>query len=190
MKTIDEKKLQDDVAYRFSYVTEFVGLNEKDVAIVHQAAEWLAPLVPTLVDAVYDKLHSYSATWRFFVPRQAGYDGEIPASFEDLSPDHPQVAYRKQHLQRYLERLVTAPYDEKMVSYLDRVGQIHTASLGNAEINIPLVHMNALLGFVADALTATIGGLDLSAEVKLDSIRAFNKLLWIQNDLILRHYAK
>jgi hypothetical protein len=189
MKQIDEARLETDLEYRFQYVAEFMGFGSEDIAVIHGAAELLAPLVPALVDAVYDKLHSYDCTWRHFVPRQAGYEGEIPTSVRDLPMDHPQIAFRKQHLGRYLQRLVTVPYDAKMVTYLDMVGRIHTPAAGNPEINVPLVQMNALLGFVADAVNATILGADLPAGAKAQAIRSFSKLLWIQNDLINRHYA-
>ena len=52
---------------------------------------------------------------------------------------------------------------------------------------MPLVQMNALLGFVADALTATILNLGLERECEQRTLRAFSKLLWLQNDLINRH---
>ena len=103
--------------------------------------------------------------------------------------DHPQIQFRKQHLARYLERLVTAPYDGKLVQYLDMVGKMHTWKAGNPDVNVPLVQMNALMGFVADAVNATILGSDLPADAKAKAIRAFSKLLWLQNDLINRHYA-
>jgi len=45
--------------------------------------------------------------------------------------------------------------------------------------------MNALMGFVSDALSSTILGLDRETEVT--TLRAFNKLLSLQNDLITRH---
>ena len=48
--------------------------------------------------------------------------------------------------------------------------------------------MNALMGFVSDALTGTILGLGLDREQEVRTVRAFNKLLWLQNDLINRHY--
>jgi hypothetical protein len=189
MQQIDESRLESDLPYRFGYLTEFMGFGEDDIATIHGAAALLGPLVPQLVDAVYDKLHSYDSTWRHFFRRQHGYDGELPATMEDLTPDHPMIAFRKQHLARYLERLVTAPYDGKMLSYLDMVGKIHTSAAGNAEIVVPLVQMNALMGFVADAVNATILGADLPAEAKASAIRAFSKLLWLQNDLINRHYT-
>ena len=49
-----------------------------------------------------------------------------------------------------------------MVSYLDFVGKMHTPTAGNKQLDVPLVQMNSLMGFVADALTATIFSLDIS----------------------------
>lgn len=188
MTKIDEPRLESDLGYRFGYVAGFVGFGPDDVAAVHGAAPLLAPLVPGLVDAVYDKLHSQDATWRHFVPRQHGYAGDVPTDVASLAMDHPQIAFRKQHLGRYLVTLVTKPYDGKMAEYLDMVGKIHTPKAGSAELDVPLVQMNALMGFVADAITATILGLNLPRETEVKTLRAFGKLLWIQNDLITRHY--
>lgn len=98
------------------------------------------------------------------------------------------IRFRKEHLGRYLAALVTRPYDVKMVAYLDMVGKIHTPKAGSKELDVPLVQMNALLGFVADALTSTILGLNLDRQLEVQTLRAFNKLLWLQNDLINRHY--
>ena len=188
MKTINEPQLESNLGSRFQYLVEFIGFGEEDIKAVHGAAPVLAPLVPGLVDAVYNKLHSYSSTWRHFMPRQHGYEGTIPARLEELTMDHPQIAYRKQHLARYLEQLVTKPYDGKMLEYLDMVGKIHTLKAGSKEIVVPLVQMNALMGFVSDALIATIVGLGLPRDTEVNTLRAFNKLLWLQNDLITRHY--
>jgi len=189
MKHIDEARLETDLQYRFEYLAEFMGFGQEEIDTIHGAAPLLAPVVPALVDAVYDKLHTYDCTWRHFVPRQAGYEGDVPPSVEALTMDHPQIAFRKHHLGRYLQRLVTVPYDAKMVTYLDTVGKIHTPAAGSGSINVPLVQMDALLGFVADAVNATILGLEIPDEAKAKAIRAFSKLLWLQNDLIVRHYA-
>lgn len=188
MKRIDEQKLEDDLEYRFSYLAEFMGFAEEDIAAIHGSASLLAPIVPQLVDAVYDKLFSYDATKRHFVPRQSGYDGELPENLEALELDHAMIEFRKQHLGRYLERLVTRPYDGDMVNYLDLVGKIHTPKAGSKALDVPLVQMNALMGFVSDALITTILGLGLDADTTARTLRAFNRLLWLQNDLINRHY--
>jgi len=188
MKRIDEDRLETDLGYRFGYLAEFMGFGGDDIATIHAAAPALAPLVPMLVDAVYHKLASYDSTWRHFLPRQSGYDGPIPDDLTRLTQDHPQIRYRKEHLARYLAALVTKPYDGKLVSYLDMVGKMHTPKAGAPDLEVPLVQMNALLGFVGDALTATVLGLGLDRPKEVATLRAFNKLLWLQNDLINRHY--
>jgi hypothetical protein len=167
-----------------------MGFDEQDMATIHASAGAIAPLVPGLVDAVYARLHRYDATWRHFLPRQSGYRGEVPQTLDEVTPDHAMIEYRKQHLARYLAALVTRTYDDKMVGYLDMVGKMHTPKAGSEELNVPLVQMNALLGFVADALTDAILGLGLEREQEVRTLRAFNKLLWLQNDLINRHYQE
>lgn len=186
---VDEGRLEQDLGYRFSYLSEFMGFDRDDIDAIHAAAAHLAPLVPGLVDAVYVKLFSYDATKRHFVPRQFGYEGAVPEDIASLTLDHEQIQFRKSHLAGYLKRLVTAAYDGKMVSYLDFVGKIHTPKAGSKDLNVPLVQMNALMGFVADALLATILTLPLDSVTRSKTVRAFNKLLWLQNDLITRHYA-
>ena len=190
MRHIDEGRLESDVQYRFGYVSEFVGLTEADVGTILGAKALLAPVVGGLVDAVYVKLFGYDCTKRHFVPKQSGYEGETPVDIDELTLDHPMVEFRKGHLRNYLVRLVSGPYDEKMISYLDRVGAIHTAAVGSAKLDVPLVQMNALLGWVADAVTATIQAMDIPQAKKDEAVRAFGKLLWIQNDLIVRHYQR
>jgi hypothetical protein len=189
MKRIDEPRLESDLAYRFGYLTEFMGFTTEDVAAIHASAQYLAPAVSGLVDAVYDKLFSYDATKRHFTRKQSGYDGPVPDGIDSISQEHEMIAFRKQHLARYLTALVTRPYDNGMLCYLDMVGKIHTPKAGSKDLNVPLVQMNALLGFVSDALLATIQGLALESGAKTQVLRAFNKLLWLQNDLITRHYA-
>jgi hypothetical protein len=189
LKRIDEGRLETDLGYRFGYVSEFMGFGPDDVDAIHAAAPLLADRVPGLVDAVYEKLFGYDATKRHFVPRQSGYDGPVPTDVDSLTQEHDQIKYRKGHLAAYLKRLVTSAYDAKLVNYLDFVGKIHTPKAGSPTLDVPLVQMNALMGFVADALLATVLSLDLTAAERTRTARAFNKLLWVQNDLITRHYA-
>lgn len=189
LRHVDEQRFERDLAFRFGYVTEFMGFGRDDIDAIHEMAPHLAPLVPMLVDAVYVKLFSYDATKRHFVPRQSGYEGQAPETLEALTLDHEQIKFRKGHLANYLKKLVTGDYDQKMVGYLDFVGKIHTPEAGNKKIDVLLVQMNALMGFVSDALLATILSLDLDDLTKHRAVRAFNKLLWLQHDLITRHYA-
>ena len=64
LQRIDERRLEKDLAYRFGYLTEFMGFGEDDVQAIYGMAPYLAPVVPAQVDAVYEKLFSYDTTKR------------------------------------------------------------------------------------------------------------------------------
>lgn len=189
MKQIDEASLENDIHQRYQYLAEFTGFDEEDARAIHASAGYIAPQIPSIVEKTYEKLLAYDATARHFVPRQHGYDGAVPDSIESLA-DHPQIQFRKEHLTRYLMQLVGHAYDDKMVNYLDVAAKIHTPKAGNKAIDVPLVQMNALMGLLSDHLMTTILELDLDRDTTARTLRAFNKILWIQNDLIGRHYQK
>jgi hypothetical protein len=115
---------------------------------------------------------------------------DVPGNLSELSPQHEMIQFRKAHLAGYLVALVTHPYDSKLVQFLDNVGKIHTPLAGNRRLSVPLVQMNALMGFVSDALLSAVYGLGLERETELRTLRAVNRLLWLQNDLITRHYQQ
>lgn len=188
MQTIDEARLESDPQYRFEYLAEFMGFGPDDAALIQASAPHLGPLIPQLVEKTYEKLLSYDATARHFVPRQAGYEGPLPIDLTHLSQTDPQIRFRKEHLSRYFLQLLGRSYDAKMVQYLDMVGKMHTPKAGNKEIDVPLVQMNALMGLLSDVLTEAIAQQPLDAATSLRTLRAFHKLLWIQNDFINRHY--
>lgn len=188
MQVIDEPRLEADAQYRYEYLCAFVGFSSDDVAALHATAGLLAPRIPAIVERTYERLLAYDATARHFVPRQHGFTGEPPQSLAQLTPQHAQIKFRQEHLLRYLMQLVGSPYNARMVLYLDTVGKIHTPKAGNKQIDVPLVQMNALMGLLSDALLETLWQLPLEVDQKIRVVRAFNKLLWIQNDFITRHY--
>ncbi len=49
--------------------------------------------------------------------------------------------------------------------------------------------MNALMGYLTDLLIENILELPLDDLEKVRAVRAFSKLMWVQNDFITRHYA-
>lgn len=190
MKHIDEQRLETDVVYRFNYLREFIEFTDEDIETILSARPVLAPCVNDLVNAVYEKLFGFDATKRHFLKRQFGYEGPTPSSIEDLRLNHEMIGFRKEHLAGYLTRLINGPYDANLITYLDFTGNMHTPAIGCVDLAVPLVQMNALLGFLADAISKAIFGFAITEDTKAKMVRAFNKLLWIQNDLISRHYTE
>lgn len=130
MQHISESSLEH-LPSRIEYLRSFIDFTSEDAAALHAAKPVVGPLVPAVVEMVYEKLFTFDITAKSFVPRQTGYEGTAPAVLSDLKQDHPQIKFRKDFLKAYLVKLVTLDY-EKIESweYLDRVGIMHTGRAG------------------------------------------------------------
>lgn len=189
MRTVDEMKLSEDVQYRYEFLAEFIGFGSDDIAAIQSFVPHLGPRIGELVERTYEKLLMYDLTARHFIQPQHGCEESPAPDLSQLDANDPQVRFRKDHLQRYFLQLIGRAYDAKMVLYLDMVGKIHTAAAGNASIQVPLVQMNALMGLLSDMLLSFVADSNLDDAAKRKTQSAFNKLLWIQNDFIQRHYV-
>ncbi|KAG6901124.1 hypothetical protein C0995_000373 [Termitomyces sp. Mi166 len=183
MQHIDPVSL-DHLPTRIAYLRDFIGFTKADVDALHAAAPVVGPLVPTVVDTVYEKLLGFDITAKAFVPRQTGYTGVAPARLEDLSMDHPQIRFRKDFLAEYCKKLVTMDYEKESTwEYLNKVGLMHTGVAGfkhrekKPGLRVEYIHCGILLGYVEDILVnavATHPDLDLSTKTAV--IRAVNKV--------------
>lgn len=190
MQHIDEQRLEEDIEYRFQYLADFIGFGPDDIKAVQKSAMYIAPAINDFVEATYEKLLSFDATARHFVVRGKDFDGEVADSLDALSGSQEQIKFRKEHLRTYLMQILGRPYDAKMVKYLDTVAKMHTAKGGSAKINVPAIQMNAFMGMLSELFSQRITSLDIDRDEALAMVRAFHKLLWIQNDFINRQYQK
>ena len=146
-------------------------------------------MVPSIVDAVYQKLFTYDITKKHVLPKNEGFEGKTATTLEDLTLDHPQIKFRKDFLTKYLNKLLNGPYDERMIRYLDWVAKIHTDTpQKKSKINVDYIHINALMGYVETLLVGGVLSLKLPESEQLAALAAFNKLLWIQNDYFAKYY--
>ncbi|KAJ3388557.1 hypothetical protein HDU84_009655 [Entophlyctis sp. JEL0112] len=194
INVIDRDRLYYDLMYRFQYVSKFVDFNQSDIDAVKAAAPLIAPLVPTIVDAVYDRLFSFDLTKEIFLQQNDGFHGKLATSLSTLTTEDAQIKFRKDFLAKYLVKLVTAEYDAKFVAYLDRVGRIHTNTpTKKSRINVEYIHCNALFGWLHGFLAETVDQLPQlkdAPQARAKTLAAFSKLLWIQNDFFSMYYLR
>lgn len=201
MAHIDPQSL-GDLTSRIRYLKSFIQFTQQDGAAIQAAGPLLGSLLPVILDAVYTRLLSFDITAKAFLPRQpeqeTGEKDDVARRVEDLNLNHANIKHRKEFLGRYLVKLVsnTDWSDESPFwTYLNLVGVMHTGEPGfkhrakRAALRVEYIHMNLLLGWVEDLIIKTVLEADLSLDMKVDVTRAFNKLLWVQNDLIARHYV-
>jgi hypothetical protein len=213
MQHIDSSSLSD-LPSRIAYLSSFLELTAADGEALQAAKPLVAPLVPVVLDAVYTKLLSYDITAKAFVPRNTDYEGETAKDVQELTLDHPQIAWRKDFLavrrlpqslgthadapsQNYLVKLVSTSDlspTSAFWAYLDKVGVMHTGKPGfkhrekKPELRVEFIHIGALLGYVLGVVIGATLEMDIDLKMKGLVIKALNKVLWIQNDLFARHY--
>ncbi|KAG9239064.1 Protoglobin-domain-containing protein [Amylocarpus encephaloides] len=200
MQSISATSLVESLPERIAYLSSFLSFTEEDTQALLASAPLVAPLIPTILDAVYTKLLNYDITAKAFVPKNTDYTGETVKSVQELTLESPQIAFRKDFLKalNYLVRLVTTKDlspTSSFWTYLNNVGIMHTGRPGfkhrekRPDLKVDYIHMSALLGYVEDIVVAAVLGMDeIDLATKTKVIRAFNKMLWIQNDLMSRHY--
>jgi len=202
MQHVDGALIARDLPARMRYLQSFLGWDPaRDGPLIEACKPVLAPLLPNVVDAVYDQLLRYDVTAATFAPAQSA-DG-LSVNVHELHRDHANIRLRKDFLKGYLVRLVSnhdwTP-DSRFWEYIDAVGRAHT---GTRETEGPLRHrrakpplfveyrdVNLLLGWVENAVTDIVMDVEsLDLDAKRAVVKALNKYWWIQNDLFARHYV-
>lgn len=199
---VTDSTLDSDFEARMSYNLAFLKFTPEDGVEVNNAKSLLASAIPAMVDNVYKHLTSFDVTAKAFrVPQSAATESDknVEAKTEDLTLDHPNIQLRKDFLSSYLVKLV-GNHDWSPQSpfwkYLDKVGIMHTGQPGFAhrakrpELRVEVQHCSLLLGCVLDMVLQEVMNADqLENETKMKTLKALNKLIWIQNDLFQRHYV-
>lgn len=88
----------EDLPSRIAYLSSFLNLTPEDGAALLAAKPLVAPLIPSILTAVYEKLLSYDITAQVFVLKNTDYEGETVGSVQELTLEHPQIALRKDFL--------------------------------------------------------------------------------------------
>ena len=109
MQHVEASSLED-LPSRIAYLSSFLTLNASDGEALQAAKPLIAPLIPTILDAVYVKLLSFDITAKAFVPKNTDYEGKTAKSVQELTLDHPQIALRKDFLKVSLQYSETNPW--------------------------------------------------------------------------------
>ncbi|MCJ1369422.1 hypothetical protein MMC20_000633 [Loxospora ochrophaea] len=189
-----------DLSPRLDFTTSFLHFSPSvDGSAIQASAALLKPLIPTVLDLVYTNLLSYDITAKAFVPRQASHEGPVPVKPQDLDLNHSHIQRQKGFLRGYLLRIAGnedwSP-QSKLWEYMDKVAVAHTGLPGFVhrarmpELRVEYMHLGLLLGYVEDIVVGAVMAMEeIDEATKVGVIRAWSKVLWIQNDLFARKYV-
>jgi hypothetical protein len=184
VKHVDEAALDNHLPSRMNYLKSFVNFTDEDGAAINVLYTILGPGIPMVVDAVYNHLLEYDITAAPFLTHHATKPG---------APT-PQDIFKSYTVK--LLRNCDWSDDSNFWDWLDKLGVMHTGrpTFKHREkkpaLRIELLHLSLLLGYFEDGvLQAVLDADNVDAATKRKVLVAFNKLLWIQNDLFSRHYV-
>ncbi|MCJ1389558.1 hypothetical protein MMC18_002415 [Xylographa bjoerkii] len=189
------------LAPRLTYTSSFLHFTESDGAAIHASGPLIAPLLQVVLDAIYTNLLRFDITAKAFVPATSADPATTPAPSvpQDLNLEHGHIRRQMHFLQGYLLKIVktedwspTSP----LWTYMDKIAIAHTGLPGfqhrakQPELRVEYMHLGLLLGYVEDVVVGAVMGMDaIDLATKTSVVRAWNKLLWIQNDLFARKYV-
>jgi hypothetical protein len=187
---IDNNLIVNNLRYRFEYLSKFLNFTTDDIATLNAVGRLAEPLVPIVVDKIFQRLLDFDVTKRYFAMRHFGYEGTVTVDQSQLTLQSEQMSFRRTSLAKYLKRILRQKvWNDAFLEYLSYVGKIHTNMAGSHSINIDYIHINVLFGYVEHILLdAVLSNEQINDQTKKAAIIALNKFFWIQNDFFSMHY--
>lgn len=196
MLHIDPLALASHLTDRIFYLQQFLSFSSTDGAAIQASGTLLAPKIPQILDSIYAKLLSFDITASAFVPTTLNDpQGDMaPRAVQELSLSHPHVKRQMSFLRGYILRIVRNKdwsVNSPIWAYFDKVGLMHTGTLGKSnDIRVEYIHLGLLLAWLANIVNTSVLAMELEEQTKSDVIAAWNKLIWIQNDLFAKYYTE
>ncbi|CAF0869854.1 unnamed protein product [Rotaria sordida] len=188
---IDNDRLHVDIKYRFDYFSKFIHFTTEDISALNIFAPSAISVIPVISDSVYRKLFQYDITKDYFIIQNDVFDGSSIKN-ENLSLDSAQIIYRKDMLSGYLKRLLLQrEWTNEFLTYLSRIGRMHTSKADSTSINVDFIHVNATLTYIENLFIETVwSNENFDNNTKKNILLALNKVFRIQNDLFLMYYVE
>ncbi|CAG9984957.1 unnamed protein product [Clonostachys byssicola] len=186
--TFSREEIYTNLETRIHYLHSFIDFSSKDIEALIGGAKYVKALIPAVVNIVYKKLLQYDITARAFTTRSTSFEGPMDVR---LTEDSPHIQHRKMFMRAYLNKLCSDPSRMEFWEYLDKVGMMHVG-LGRAHpLHVEYIHLGMTLALIQDIMNeAILSHPRLALPRKIAIIKALNKVIWIQNDLLAKWQVK
>lgn len=175
-RTLGGRNRGPDFNRRLAATRELVGYTEGDEARVHATRATVLASADAIADSVYRHLLSHPET-------------AVHLTLPDGRPDRAHLAARTDSLKAWLQTLVEAPLDERVVSYAAGVGRAHTRRGGKSPRRVNGRYLVVTMSFVLAAVAPLLEEAIADRRELVETIVAWNKLLTIHLDLFLAVYG-
>ena len=88
---------------RFEYLSKFLNFTADDILTLNNLGQLAAPLIPIVVDKIFQRLLDFGVTKRYFLMRHYGYAGLVTVDSAQLTLESDQMLFRRTRLGKYLK---------------------------------------------------------------------------------------
>jgi len=177
-----------DLPTRIAYLKDVLEFDSADIEALVFGQSYIKTLIPAIVNLVYKKLLRHDITARVFSTRDSR-DETDPEMW--VKEEGPQIQNRKMFLRWYLTKLNSDPNKMEYWEYLDMVGAMHVGKARRTALFVDYVFLGSMLGYIQSSFTeALLSHPRLDLESKIAIVKAVGKIIWIQNDLMVRWQLK
>ncbi|UJR34920.1 hypothetical protein I4U23_027698 [Adineta vaga] len=189
---IDHKLVENNLRYRFEYLSKFINFTTNDIAILNTIGKLTAPILPDIVDQIFQKFLDFDITKRYFLMRHFGYNGTVTVNESELTLQSEQMCFRRTSMTKYLKRILRQKvWNDAFLEYLSYVGKIHTKMAGSHSIDVDFIHINISFSYIEHILLdVVLSNQQIDNETKKSAVLTLNKFFWIQNDFFSMHYTE
>ncbi|EME40875.1 hypothetical protein DOTSEDRAFT_65494 [Dothistroma septosporum NZE10] len=188
MEHVDRRELYTSLPARLTYLHQFLEFGADDIEALVDGQKYIKLVIPAIVNMVYKKLLKHDITARVFSSRDSRSEDD-PETF--VSEESSAIQNRKMFLRWYLTKLNSDPGKMEYWEYLDKVGLMHAGKGRRNPLHVDYVFLGACLGYIQDAMMESIlSHPKLHLTRKIAIVKAINKVIWIQNDLLARWHVR
>ncbi|KAF7194975.1 hypothetical protein HII31_03649 [Pseudocercospora fuligena] len=187
MGHIDRRELLTSLPARIQYLHDFLEFGPDDVEALITGQKYIKTIIPAIVNMVYKKLLKHDITARVFSTRdsRSSIDPEIWMTENSTSIEH-----RKMFLRWYLTKLNSDCTKFEYWEYLDKVGLMHVGAGRKNPLHVDYIFLGVCLGYIQDAfMEAILSHPKLDLRRKIAIVKAVNKVIWTQNDLLAKWHV-
>ncbi|KIV87416.1 hypothetical protein PV11_02964 [Exophiala sideris] len=188
MGHVSRRDLYTSLSTRVAYLQQFLDFGPNDVNAINEGRKHITAVIPDIVDMVYKKVLKHDITARI-LSNNDSRDEENPMDW--VREEDVRFKSRKMGMRWWITKLVSDPTKTEYWEYLDKVGLRYVGKGRSCLLYVDYIFLGACLGYIQDSMTQAIfsqPGLDLAHKIAL--VRAFGKVIWIQNDLMAKWHVE
>lgn len=172
----DRDRFEEDPQYRWDYLTEFLDFEKSDWEILQSTEHILAPKIPDIVGDLYEHFLE-------FEPTADLYRNEN----EDI--DDGLIEDRIEGFELWFQRIFDCEDRQAYVTYLAKVGEIHTGEMGFERMVVDETQMGPTFAWLVDRI-----GEELTTELSdperlADCLSAWQRFFSLQLSLFGMAYS-